>query len=156
LVARLAAVSAAAQSGIREKLGFTMESTTMGGVHVYILTPKQLPSEDKNRLLIHVHGGGYVFYPGEAGTQEAALMAAWGGFKVISVDYRMPPDYPYPAAMNDAVAVWKAALKMRKARNMAIFGSSTGAGIRLAMILRASKRSRRCQQPSPQVRPGPT
>ena len=139
LVAKLAAVVAAAQPEIREKLGVKMESSTMGGVHVYILTPKQIPPNNKNRLLINVHGGGYVYNPGEAGTQEAAMMAAYGGFKVISVDYRMPPDYPYPAGMDDAMAVWKAALKMQKARNMAIFGTSTGGGMTLAMILRAKQ-----------------
>jgi monoterpene epsilon-lactone hydrolase len=65
------------------------------------------------------------------------LMAGFGGFKVISFDYRMPPDHPYPAAMDDAMAVWKAALKMQKPHNMAIFGTSTGGGMTLAMILRA-------------------
>jgi acetyl esterase/lipase len=133
LVARLAAAGAAAQPAIREKLGVKMESDTMGGAHVYILTPKQIPRANKNRLLIHVHGGGYVFNPGEAGTWEAIMMAAYGGFEVISVDYRIPPDYPYPAAMDDAMAVWKAALKMQKARNMAIFGTSTGGGMTLAL-----------------------
>jgi monoterpene epsilon-lactone hydrolase len=73
----------------------------------------------------------------EAGTGEAALMAAYGGFKVISFDYRMPPDFPYPAALDDAMAVWKAATKMAKPRNMAIFGSSAGGNLTLAMVLRA-------------------
>jgi len=66
-------------------------------------------------------------------------MAAYGGFKVISFDYRMPPDYPYPAAMDDAMAVWKAALGLQNPRNMAIFGTSTGGGMTLAMILRAKQ-----------------
>jgi len=67
----------------------------------------------------------------------AILLAGFGGFKVISVDYRMPPDFPYPAAMDDAMAVWKAAVKMAKPRNMAIFGTSTGGAMTLAMVLRA-------------------
>jgi len=139
LVAKLAAVVAAALPELREKLGVKMESATMAGVHVYILTPKQIPPHNKNRLLVNVHGGGYVYNPGEAGAAEAAMMAGYGGFKVISVDYRMPPDYPYPAGMDDAMAVWKAALKMQKARNMAIFGTSAGGGMTLAMILRAKQ-----------------
>ena len=64
-------------------------------------------------------------------------MAGFGGFKVISIDYRMPPDFPYPAAMDDAMTVWKAAVKMADPRNMAIFGTSTGGAMTLAMVLRA-------------------
>jgi monoterpene epsilon-lactone hydrolase len=138
-VATLAARGAAAQAGIREKLGVTMQPGVIGGVKAFILAPKVIPAANRNRLLVHVHGGGYVYNPGEAGTGEAALMAAYGGFKVISFDYRMPPDAPYPAAMDDAMAVWKAALKMQKPRNMAIFGTSTGGGMTLAMILRAKQ-----------------
>jgi acetyl esterase/lipase len=139
LVATLAARGAAAQAGIREKLGVTMQPAVIGGVKAFILAPKVIPAANRNRLLVHVHGGGYVYNPGEAGTGEAALMAAYGGFKVISFDYRMPPDAPYPAAMDDAMALWKAALKMQRPRNMAIFGTSTGGGMTLAMILRAKQ-----------------
>jgi acetyl esterase/lipase len=66
-------------------------------------------------------------------------MAAFGGYKVIAIDYRMPPDFPYPAAMDDAMAVWREAVKMQNPRNMAIFGTSTGGGMTLAMILRAKQ-----------------
>jgi len=106
LVATLAARGAAAQLPIRERLGVTMEPTVIGGVKAFILTPKVIPPANRNRLLVHVHGGGYVYNPGEAGTGEATLMAAYGGFEVISFDYRMPPDHPYPAAIDDAMAVW--------------------------------------------------
>jgi epsilon-lactone hydrolase len=110
-----------------------------GGVKAFVLQSKEVPAENRNRLLVHVYGGGYVYNPGEAGTQEGTLMAAYGGFKVISFDYRMPPDFPYPAATDDAIAVWKAALQMQKPENMAIFGTSTGGGMTLAMILRAKQ-----------------
>jgi epsilon-lactone hydrolase len=137
VIAKAAAAGAPARKEAREKLGVTMEETVIGGVKAFILSPKVVPAVNQNRLLVHVHGGGYVYNPGEAGTGEAALMAAYGGFKVISFDYRMPPDFPYPAAMDDAMAVWKAALKLQDPRNMAIFGTSTGGGMTLAMILRA-------------------
>ena len=49
---------------------------------------------NRNRLLLHVHGGGYVLSPGEAGTREAVLMAGYGGFRIVSVDYRCRPTRP--------------------------------------------------------------
>ena len=122
---------------MKEKLGVTVESTTIAGVHAFIVTPSRIPPANRHRLLVHVHGGGYVLGPGEAALPEAIFMAGFGGFKVISVDYRMPPDFPYPAAMDDAMAVYKAALKMAPPRNIAIFGTSTGGAMTLVMVLRA-------------------
>jgi len=139
LINNLASAAATAQKGVREKLGVTLEPTVIGSVKAFIVTPKEIPEANRNRLLVNVHGGGYVYNPGEAGTVEATLMAAYGGFKVISIDYRMPPDFPYPAAMDDAMAVWREAIKMQNPRNMAIFGTSTGGGMTLAMILRAKQ-----------------
>jgi epsilon-lactone hydrolase len=66
-------------------------------------------------------------------------MAGFGHFRVISVDYRMPPDAPYPAALDDAMTVWKAALSMAAPANMAIFGSSAGGALTLSMVLRAKQ-----------------
>ena len=122
---------------MKEKFGVTVEPTNIGGVKSFIVTPRTMPDANRNRLLVHVHGGGYVFGPGEAGLPEAILLSGIGGFKVISVDYRMPPDFPYPAAMDDAMAVWKEAVKMADPHNMAIFGTSTGGAMTLAMVLRA-------------------
>ena len=47
--------------------------------------------ENKDKVLIHLHGGCYVLNPSEAGLPEALLMAGFGHFKVVAVDYRMPP-----------------------------------------------------------------
>jgi epsilon-lactone hydrolase len=90
-------------------------------------------------VLVHVHGGGYVLSPGEAGTGEGIMMAGTARMKVISIDYRMPPDFPYPAAMDDAMAVWKEVVKANDPKKTAIFGTSTGGGMTLAMVLRAIK-----------------
>src|SRR5215475_6844099 len=126
---------------LREKLGVKSEQVTISGVNCYILTPNDMPEQNRNRLLVHVHGGGYVFAPAESATREAILMAGFGKFKVISIDYRMPPDFPYPAAMDDAMAVWKEVVKTNDPRKMAIFGTSTGGGMTLAMVLRAKTES---------------
>lgn len=131
------AVAMQALPALREKMGVTVEPAVMGGVKVFIVTPKTILPANKDRLLVHLHGGGYVFGPGEAATPEAILLAGFGGFKVISVDYRMPPDFPYPAAMDDAMAVWKEAIKLADPRKMAVFGTSTGGAMTLALVLRA-------------------
>jgi acetyl esterase/lipase len=137
LVNRLAAEAAAVQPAWREKLGVTMTKGTMGGVPVFILEPKDMPPENRNRVLLNLHGGGYVYGPGESGTGEAAAMAGYGHFKVIEVDYRMPPAHPYPAAMDDAMAVYKALLATTDPSHIAVFGTSTGGGMTLALMLRA-------------------
>ena len=127
----------AAVPALAAKLGVTVESTRIAGVNAFIVTPKNMGTNNKDRLLMHIHGGGYVFGPRESGLPEALLLASFGGYKVVSVDYRMPPDAPYPAAMDDAMAVWKELVKTNKPANMAVFGTSTGGAMTLALVLRA-------------------
>jgi acetyl esterase/lipase len=88
-------------------------------------------------VLLHLHGGVRVLNPGEAGTREAILMSGFASFKVISVDYRMPPDFPFPAALDDAVAVYRELLKTTAPRNIGIFGTSAGGSLTLTTLLRA-------------------
>ena len=123
--------------GLLERLQVDVQSAQMGGVHVFILTPRKMRPENRNRLLIHVHGGCYVLNPAEAGLSEAVFMAGFGGFRVVSVDYRMPPTAYFPAALDDAMAVWRAALRDHSPKTMAIFGSSAGGALTLEMVMRA-------------------
>jgi acetyl esterase/lipase len=124
---------------MRERLHVTMQPATMDGVRVYVVTPDVIPPEHRDKLLIHVHGGCYVMFPGESGTSEAIMMAGLGHFKVISVDYRMPPEGYFPAALDDAMTVYKAALKTSAPKNMAVFGTSAGGALVLEMMLRAKQ-----------------
>jgi acetyl esterase/lipase len=124
---------------LRERFSVTTEAMTVNGVKAYMVTPKLLRPENRNRLLVHLHGGCYVLSGGEAGTSEAIYMAGFGGFKVLSVDYRRPPEFPYPAALDDSVAVWEGALKMADPKNMAIFGTSAGGALTLSTVLRAKQ-----------------
>jgi acetyl esterase/lipase len=134
-----AAAAVRALPALRAQLHVRTEPVTIDGVRAFLVTPDEIPPQNRNRLLIHVHGGCYVSNPGEAGTNEATFMAGFGHFKVISIDYRMPPEAAYPAALDDAMTVWKAALKMAPPANMAIFGSSAGGALTLSMVLRAKQ-----------------
>jgi monoterpene epsilon-lactone hydrolase len=122
---------------LRETLGVTVEPTTIAGVKAFIVSPKSIPLGNRERVLLHFHGGVRVFNPGESGTREAILMAAFAGYKVISVDYRMPPDFPFPAALDDAVTVYRELLKTTKPENIGIFGASAGGSLTLTTLLRA-------------------
>ncbi len=122
---------------LKEKLGVDVQTANMAGVNVFIVTPKNFPSTNKNRLLMHVHGGAYIFGAGESALPEAIFLASFGGYKIVSVDYRMPPDFPYPAGMDDAMAVWKELIKTNQPANMAIFGTSAGGAMTLALVHRA-------------------
>src|ERR687887_1586526 len=124
---------------LRERFGVTSESIVVNGVQAYMVTPRTIPPENRNRLLVHVHGGCYVLGGGESATTEATYMAGFGHFKVLSVDYRRPPEFLYPAALDDAMAVWKGALKMARPASMAIFGPSAGGAPTLSMVLRAKQ-----------------
>jgi len=63
-------------------------------------------------------------------------LAHYAKMKVISVDYRMPPDHPFPAALDDAVAVWKEVIKTYKPGSVGLGGTSAGGGLTLASVLR--------------------
>ena len=138
---KLAADSAAAVAphlqGLKERLGITVAPDRIAGVPVFRIRPREVPPENRERLLVHVHGGGYVLFPGEAGAGEAMMLAAAARIPAVSIDYRMPPDHPFPAALDDAMAVWGALVRERDPRRMAIAGSSAGGGLTLAMVLRA-------------------
>lgn len=139
LVSAGAALAISRLPAIREQLRVDSEHTVIDGVKAHILTPVVIPPENQNRLLVHIHGGCYVNSPGESGTTEGVMMAGFGGYKVISVDYRMAPDHVYPAALDDVMTVWRAVLGMANPQNMAVFGSSAGGALTLSMVLRSKQ-----------------
>jgi monoterpene epsilon-lactone hydrolase len=139
IVDAAAAIAIGTLPGLCKRRRVIFEKIVVDGVRAFMVTPQDIAPENRDRLLIHLHGGCYVLSPGEAGLPEAILMAGFGRFKVICVDYRMPPEAYFPAALDDAVAVWKAALKIADPRKMAVFGTSAGGALTLALVLRAKE-----------------
>lgn len=64
-------------------------------------------------------------------------MTAWNGYRSICVDYRMAPQHPFPAAIDDAFAAYKEVVKQYGAENVAVFGTSTGGAMVLILALQA-------------------
>ncbi|MGI3899976.1 MAG: alpha/beta hydrolase [Janthinobacterium lividum] len=139
LAASTEATGAPQVAPMAERLHVTIEPGTIDGVHVYLLTPADIPAANAHRLLVHLHGGCYVLNPHLAALPEAVLMAGFSHMKVIAVDYRMPPEAYFPAALDDAVTVYKAATKMEPAANVGVFGSSAGGALTLETVLRAKQ-----------------
>lgn len=98
---------------------------TIAGVPVRVVTPLTMPEANRGRVLINLHGGGFVVDSGSL--TESVPIANLTGTKVISVLYRLAPEHPFPAAVDDAVAVYKEVLKTHKPEQIAIYGTSAGA-----------------------------
>jgi len=119
----------------------TIEKREIAGVTVRIITPENFPQDRQDKVLINLHGGGYAIMGGELSIMEGISIAASGGFKIICIDYRMPPKHPHPAAIDDGIAVYKAVLEHHKASDIGIFGASAGGGLTAAVALAARDQS---------------
>ena len=117
-------------------LGTKIEPTTVGGVACFWVTPTEVAAANEDRLIVHLHGGAFVFNGGVAATGEATLLADTCKVHVLSIDYRTPPDHPFPAASDDVLAVWKAIVAERDAKKIAMAGTSAGGGLILTTMLR--------------------
>jgi len=102
-----------------------IEETSIVGVRTDIITPLTTPEANRNRVLINLHGGGFNSDSGSL--IEGVPIANLAKIKVVSVYYRLAPEHPFPAAVDDVVAVYKELLKTYKPHNIAIFGTSAGA-----------------------------
>jgi len=114
------------QSAVAKKLfPVNIEEQTIGGVRCDVITPLETPPTNKNRVLINLHGGGFNSDSGSL--IEGDPIANLAKIKVVSVYYRLAPENPFPAAVDDVVAVYKELLKTYKPKNIGIFGTSAGA-----------------------------
>lgn len=108
----------------------------IAGVNVFHVRPAKILPQHQTHLFVHLHEGAYVLNGGEAGTVEAILIASRLKIPVLSIDYRMPPKHPAPAAIEDVVAVWTHLKKSSPGTRLALGGSSTGAALAIASIHR--------------------
>ncbi len=102
-----------------------VEETTTVGVRTDIITPLTMPAENRGRVLINLHGGGFNSDSGSL--IEGVPIANLAKIKVVSVYYRLAPENPFPAAVDDVVSVYKELLKTYKPHSIGIFGTSAGA-----------------------------
>ncbi len=97
----------------------------IAGVPVRIVTPEGMPEGNRDKVLMNVHGGGFDSDSGSY--TESIPIAGYTKIKVIAVLYRLAPEHPFPAAVDDAVAVYKELLKTYKPNRIVLYGTSAGA-----------------------------
>jgi monoterpene epsilon-lactone hydrolase len=102
-----------------------VEEAMTAGVRTDIITPMTMPAQNKSRVLINLHGGGFNSDSGSL--IEGVPISNLAKMKVVSVYYRLAPESPFPAAVDDVVAVYKELLKTYKPHSIGIFGTSAGA-----------------------------
>jgi epsilon-lactone hydrolase len=100
-------------------------SSTIAGIPVRIVTPiDPIPAGKMDHVLINLHGGGFTTDSGSL--TESIPIANLTQTKVVAVLYRLAPEHPFPAAVDDSVAVYKELLKTYKPQHIAIYGASAG------------------------------
>jgi acetyl esterase/lipase len=109
---------------------------TIAGVPVYVAEPRTIPDGNRDKALVYFHGGGLVLLGGECVSLFAAVEAVATRCRVFAVDYRNPPDHPYPAAIEDCIAVYRALLARYAPAQLVISGASGGGNLAAAVPLR--------------------
>jgi feruloyl esterase len=117
----------------RLRYSVSVADETMSGVPVRIISPSHGPA-DKKRVLLDLHGGGFQIDSGSL--TENVPIAAITGIPVVAVRYRLAPENPFPAAVNDALAVYRVLLKTHTAKDIAVYGTSAGAVLGPELIAR--------------------
>lgn len=102
-----------------------VEKKTIAGVVVRTVTPAKRAPGSEHKLLINLHSGAFIL--GEGSITEAIPIAALTGIPVLAIDYRLAPENPFPAAIEDVIAVYRELLKEYEPQHMALYGSSAGA-----------------------------
>ena len=104
-----------------------MNEAMLGGVRVLVFTPNSgIAERNRQRVLINLHGGGFINGWPEKAEIESLPIASVGRIKVISVDYRMGSQVRFPQASQDVAAVYAALLKTYKPSQIGIYGCSAG------------------------------
>jgi monoterpene epsilon-lactone hydrolase len=105
-----------------------------GGVPAHWLTT---PEADAGRALLFLHGGGYEFGSLRSDGELAARLGRASGMRVLFLEYRLAPEHPFPAAIDDAQAAWRwlRTEQTLEAGSIAVAGDSAGGGLAVALMV---------------------
>jgi acetyl esterase/lipase len=122
---------------LRIRYNITEQSTNIANVPVIIITPDEIAEKDQDTILIYIHGGAYAFGSAKSTIGCSGQMAHFSGLRVISIDYRLAPEHPFPAGLNDCLAVYRELVKTYNPSKIGIYGDSAGGALVLATTILA-------------------
>jgi monoterpene epsilon-lactone hydrolase len=95
------------------------------------------PGADADRVLLFLHGGGYELGSLRSDGELAARVGRASGMRVLFPEYRLAPEHPFPAAIDDVLAAWRWLLTDQDldARSIAVAGDSAGGGLAVALLV---------------------
>lgn len=115
---------------LRESYKTTISKDIIEGVPIEIFAPESgIASKNEKRVLLNLHGGGFIFGVNTMSHFESIPIASLGQIKVVSITYRMAPEDIFPSATDDICNVYKTLLRQYDAKNIGVFGSSTGGAL---------------------------
>ena len=130
----------------------TPADVALGGVGAIELTVAGQAAEP---AVLYFHGGGYVAGSARTGTHLAAELARRTGGRALSVDYRLAPEHPYPAAVQDGLAAYAGLLESGASPSrVLVAGDSAGGGLAVATLLAAREQEIHRAATRPEVRAG--
>jgi len=122
---------------VRAKYDFTETETNIGGTAVLEIIPGELSAANNDKVLIYIHGGAYTFGSAESTVGCSIQMAHFSGLKVLSIDYGLAPEHPFPHGLNECLAVYRELLKTYSPDRIGVFGDSAGGALVLSMVVKA-------------------
>uniref|UniRef100_UPI0035CC4F27 alpha/beta hydrolase n=1 Tax=uncultured Sphingomonas sp. TaxID=158754 RepID=UPI0035CC4F27 len=125
---------------LEKRYAVRIEDAVIAGVPVRIIYPKGVTALGKAPVLLDLHGGGGKVDAGSL--TETIQIAALTGIPVVAVLYRLTPEHPYPAGLDDALAVYQALEKDRTASRIGVYGTSAGAVLSGQLIARLASLGR--------------
>jgi monoterpene epsilon-lactone hydrolase len=114
-----------------------VHETSVDGIPVFVITPEGVSDGSDQPIALDIHGGALVMGGGACCRLMGIASATQVGLRSWAVDYRMPPDHPYPAALDDCITVYRALLEQQPATRIVVRGASAGGNLAAALVLRA-------------------
>jgi monoterpene epsilon-lactone hydrolase len=124
------------QGMARARLGadVSREAISADGVPCEWIIPQDSLTD---RVLLYLHGGGFVYGLTPPHLQMGAHLARMMGMRVLLVDYHLAPDYPFPAALDDCITAYRWLLKQDfLAQNIVVAGDSAGGNLTVTMLMK--------------------